>query len=63
MLELELLEESGQLMGTLGYNLDLFKESTVIRIAEQFQVCHSSAQIACERAPADAWSCAAALFR
>ena len=39
MLELDLLEDSGQLMGTLGYNVDLFKESTVIRIAQQFQVC------------------------
>lgn len=38
MLELDLLEDSGQLMGTLGYNVDLFKESTVIRIAQQFQV-------------------------
>ena len=41
MLELDLLEDSGQLMGTLGYNIDLFKESTVIRIAQQFQVCCS----------------------
>ncbi len=41
MLELDLLEDSGQLMGTLGYNIDLFKESTVIRIAQQFQVCFS----------------------
>ena len=41
MLELDLLEDSGQLMGTLGYNTDLFKESTVIRIAQQFQVCCS----------------------
>ena len=39
MLELDLLEDSGQLMGTLGYNVDLFKESTVMRIAQQFQVC------------------------
>lgn len=38
MLELDLLEDSGQLMGTLGYNTDLFKESTVIRVAQQFQV-------------------------
>ncbi len=39
MLELDLLEDSGQLMGTLGYNVDLFKESTVMKIAQQFQVC------------------------
>ena len=38
MLELDLLEDSGQLMGTLGYNVDLFKESTVMKIAQQFQV-------------------------
>ncbi|CAK0785103.1 hypothetical protein CVIRNUC_008309 [Coccomyxa viridis] len=37
MLELDLLEDSGQLMGTLGYNVDLFKESTVMKIAQQFQ--------------------------
>ena len=38
MLELELLEDAGQLMGTLGYNTDLFKEATVVRIAQQFKV-------------------------
>ena len=45
MLELDLLEDSGQLMGTLGYNVDLFKESTVMKIAQQFQVCMQTLEL------------------
>ena len=39
MLEMELLQLGGQLSGTLAYNTGLFKQSTVERVASQYQVC------------------------